>query len=414
MKIPKTIVSRIFYIGAILLPISIRLLLPNLYHHFDVHTFKDWISATEPWRNIYLTNCYCNYPIVGLFFSTGIIQLMGGSIFLFLCFLAVVDALNIFLLFKLLQRLKIRSAMLIAGGIGLLPSSWIGGALWGQIDTIGQTILLALLLLCLPLFQNKKQSFFLASAIGLLVLIALLTKQLLLFPLIALGIGIFKHLLEQDRTYLLKWLTFGALGFLVPLVLIELWLYIPEKYFFFHFEKIIDTGSDHMNFISGNGFNFWMLVYSNQDGTSLDPILLGLSPKQIGLLLEAVFIAPILVVFFRKKISVYGVLNLICLINLSFNLFFTGTHERYLYHFYPFLFLLLAYRHTYLKKVSIPIWLGATFCASIYGTFVYGAMQGMETTNWFFQSYIAHRITFFIHLPLLVILTFNYYTNIHE
>ena len=58
----------------------------------------------------------------------------------------------------------------------------------------------------------------------------------------------------------------------------------------------------------------------------------------------------------------------LALVNLSFNLFLAGTHERYLYHFYPFIIMACMGLGFFKRGFVYALLAGATF----YGAVLYG------------------------------------------
>jgi len=394
----------------ILISVLLRLRFPELYHHFDVHTFKEWIAYVDDLKSVYTTSCYCNYPALGLLFSSGIMSWLGNSVHAFLLFLAVIDAVNVVLVFLILRKIKVKGAMLWAGVIGLLPSTYVGGALWGQIDNIGQLELYLFLLLLIGQLQTPDQhlSRYKAAGMGAILSVALLTKQLLLFPVLILGFMTLMIWLGRKTKHLAA-TGMALVCFLLPILLIDKWLTLPGEYSISHFQKIFLEGSEHVNFISGNGFNIWMLFVDEMYTPSTDPWFLGLSPKLMGILIVGA-IAVFTFFAFGKYYLQNGIKQLIgnyllgySILFLAVNLFFTGTHERYLYHFYPFLImgLLLLRANKLLLYASI-------FGAVCYGLFVFGILKQYHHSQWLFSSYFAHRFIFVVQFILFVILFRHY------
>ena len=405
----------IFFI-ALIGPLLTRILYPGFYHLFDVSTFKSWSAFTTPWRNVYLTTCYCNYPIVGLLLSTGVIELLGNSITNYLMFSACIDGINVIVIYLILKRLGIEKAILWSGIIGILLSTWVGGFLWGQIDNIGQLILYSSCFCLLKLWQEKdKKNYFIHTLFGLSILAGLLTKQLLIFSLTGIGIGYLVWLLKTIplKTSFIRMIC-AASGFFIPLLLIELWVYIPTEYTFFHLEKILATGSDHMEIISGNGFNIWTILYSDQNMSSSIPLIAWLTPMHLGLFSFFTYFSFITLRLIRTQVFTFGTIILyIGLINLAMNVFFTGTHERYLYHCYPFILMGILSTLTYRKRIESPNYFGilsiTLVCATIYGMFVFGVLMKTWKEGYFYQSLIAHRITALVHLAYFIYITRFYY-----
>ena len=180
--------SRTIFLLALSVSFIFRFIYPNIFHHFDVTTFVEWGKSFDPIQDIYMTSCYCNYPVLGMILSTGILKLFDYQIFSFLIFLCFVDAINVLLLLFIIKLLKIPYAIFWAGLIGLSLSSWIGGAQWGQIDNIGQLFLFVTLIFIyffLKLgIRSKNTINIIILLIGIMISSLLLTKQLLLFPIV--------------------------------------------------------------------------------------------------------------------------------------------------------------------------------------------------------------------------------------
>jgi hypothetical protein len=74
---------------------------PNLYHLWDVPEFLRWSKVwSEGWTAIYVNCASCNYPIVGMFSTAGLISFLGladtpDPALSFRLILSVVDGLNV-------------------------------------------------------------------------------------------------------------------------------------------------------------------------------------------------------------------------------------------------------------------------------------------------------------------------------
>lgn len=404
--------SKLLFLCALSVSFVFRIIYPNIYHHFDVTTFISWGPYLNPIQNVYMTDCYCNYPIVGMLLSTGILEFFDFKIFSFLIFLCFIDAINVVLIWFLMRLLNIPYALMWSALIGLSFSSWIGGAQWGQIDNIGQFFLLLVLILCFFFLKAENQestSFNLnILVIGFLMSIAFLTKQLLLFPLVPIAIFLFFHILVRSHPRVrLTYLFSLAFSLLFPIFLIDLWLFVPDHYFFSHLERIFDTGSEHINAIAGNGFNIWLTFFSDQNSSSAEALVFGLSPKILGLVLFAlgnlwmiyqVYKSFVLNKENNKRLFAH-LLGYFAFYNLLFNVVLTGTHERYLYHFYPYIiiFLLFLYfnKKDSLKFLKLDLII-AFFGASLYGFFVFCILMK------FLDTLLFHRILMVFHLIIFL------------
>lgn len=408
--------SKLLFLCALSVSFVFRIIYPNIYHHFDVTTFVSWGPYLNPIQNVYMTDCYCNYPIVGMLLSTGILEFFDFKIFSFLIFLCLIDAINVVLIWVLMRLLNIRHALLWSALIGLSFSSWIGGAQWGQIDNIGQLFLYLILILCYFFFKTEKQeakSFNLnILVIGFFMSIAFLTKQLLIFPLVPIGLFLLIHILMRSHPSVrIPYLFSFAFSLLFPVFLLDLWLSVPEKYLFSHVERIFDTGSEHINSIAGNGFNIWLAFFSDQNASSNGFLFLGLTPKLMGLILFTLGTLWMIYQVYKSfvlnkqnyKFLFVTLLGYFAFYNLLFNVVLTGTHERYLYHFYPYLIIFLLYLYfnhqDSIKLIKLDI-LVAFFGASLYGFFVFCILMK------YLDSLLYHRILMVFHFFLLMRLIF--------
>lgn len=407
----------LFLLLVILIPVVLRFLFPLTYHGFDVGTFEKWIPSTTPFYNVYATDCYCNYPIIGLFLSTGVLKLVS-SYFLFFLYLALFESFNALLFYRLLGFFQVNNKWMYTLLFVSLPSTISGGALWGQIDHIGLTFLLILLLIIAQIYQNnclgKTTSRWHYLSIGVLFYLAIFTKQLLIFPLIPIGIAIL--LILYGRKNLKEALFQFAImlaGFLIPFLAFEAWLSYPDTYSLTHYQRILENGSDHMDIISGNGITIWQLFYHNLEHPSTEKIIAFLSPKHIGLLLTFCFSSWLFFQYIKKSFlsgTVVFQIGLLCLViavfNLTFNLFLTGTHERYLFYFYPFLiiaFLGLRNQPGLFKPYDIILF----FIGSIgYGLFVLAILKGWLKVDNMHVNTIYHKFITIGHLLIFTRLLF--------
>lgn len=387
----KTQSQWLLLLSAILLPFLIIRTFPGFYHHYDLGVFREWSKAWEmDWRSIYINCNSCNYPVLGTHLSGGLMSSIDFKditrvITRFRYYLAVVDGLNVLAIWFILTRLQIRNAPLWAGLIGLLPSSWIGSSVWGQIDGIGQFLIL-LFFAFLILFNAKPRSAsvyypFLALA-GFLLSLMLMTKQLIYFGMFGLGVILFVNIILYARSLRNIALSVLAVSFFVvaPVLVIDSILQIREPYLS-HLHYILDTGSQHGDIISSLGFNIWSLFSSDILGSSHVPLQIGgltinsVSPYSAGILLFILVNAVILSLFVRglrrqhtinsrgfNTQQLLSVLMYFAMVNITFNLTLTGTHERYLFHFFPFILIACL---GWQNRSSLAV--------SFAGAFLYGA-----------------------------------------
>jgi hypothetical protein len=198
----------------------------------------------------------------------------------------------------------------------------------------------------------------------------------------------------------------------------DLFLNVPPP-FHFHLEYVWLRGSDVTNKISGNGFNIWMVLGRPMAASSLEPFshYKGWTPQRAGYVL---FISAALVSLLwlflatlqarsifagqhmtaRRRFMVC-ILLFLALYNLEFNLFLTGTHERYLAHFYPFFIIALASLSSFGFNIPLRAFLGTVFMACLYGGFVSSIILRPPGFLFLMES---HLLVGLLHLVLFVLL----------
>ena len=409
------------------------LLMPDMYHEHDWKDMLSWAETLdEGLRGIY-SNCErCNYPIVGLLVSAGLIHVLdsAGSVdtsLLFRLAIGLVDAANVLLLFLLLRGLGIRKSALWAGIIGLLPSSWAGGALWGQIDSYSQFFLLLALLLIVRLNTAARKSqkgrrvpmYF--ALLGMTLTCLLLTKQLAVFSLLVLEAIAVVNLYFVCRS-LPKALAYSGLflGWQAALLLLSDLLVHIESPYVSHLAYLWLTRSKHMDKITGNGFNIWIFLGWEQWASSREPFYHTFTPRSTGFGLFAAWMTTLsasLLVRLKRKYSKYrsrafdketlaNILFFLALTNLCFNVFLSGTHERYLYHFYPLIVaatLGLRRHSTLFPRSMLAVLL---FGGISYGLFVFEILSAQLPMAFFILKDARFQAAF--HLFLLIYLSQTY------
>ncbi len=402
----KKLLQWLVMIAGLLIPAIIIALFPKLFHGSDVDDFWRWSQSWGMnWRNIYVDCDRCNYPFIGTLVSGGVMHWMGIDNFKYVVapfryYLAVIDALNVLAAYFIMTRLKIKNAPLWGGLIGLLPSSWMGTSAWGQIDGVGQLLIMLTFVLFIWFnlggkVNNVRYYFFIVSA-GLLISFAVLTKQLILFSLVSLGfmalVNIFLYSRKPARITLSLAILFIAL--IAPILLIDINLNLKAPYIS-HLQYVLATGSQHGDTISSFGFNIWTFLAKDPRGPSHDPINIQLGsvpvfsivPYWTGIslfLLMNAFLLFVYIKYFYKQykngFQFFSAENILlfllhlALVNLSFNLFLTGTHERYLYHFYPFI-IMACLGLGFFKRGFVYILLAG---AAFYGAVLYGYLTRLN------------------------------------
>ena len=423
---------------AILLPYIIITAFPKFFHTSDVDEFWRWSKSWNVnWRNIYVDCTRCNYPFIGTLASAGVMGLSGNdtlkhTITPFRYYLATIDTLNLIILYWILRKFQVKKAALWVGIVGLSPSSWIGTSIWGQIDGIGLTLILLTVMLFILFNLAEKPDllryYLFIFIAGLLISLSILSKQLIIFSLISVGFMIFANIFLHARKVkeFLASLLLLLFSIAAPIVLIDLNLYLKPP-FISHLQYIWVTGGKQSDMVTSFGLNIWEFFVNNGFVSSHDAINIGLNPNysitlvpyNTGIIL---FLLSIMAfsVYFLKYLStryrqglkffdreiILGFLFHLALVNLSFNLFLTGVHERYLFYFYPFMILtwlgLENCSALFKRKMLYVLFAGAIAYGSILCFYLTGAFKSFGTfAKVPFQVLTLFNLGLFVYLIIL-------------
>jgi hypothetical protein len=342
--------------------------------------------------------------------------------------LAAFDALNFILLIAIARALKIQYPVRVALMIALLPSSWAGGAVWGQIDDISQFFLLVGLYGLVRAYQNALEPGLRSAAFFLVALLSfvagLLTKQLAIFPIAALTPLLVAVLYRFRSTSKLNRLLAGASilasagVFLILDRQIDISGFLGSSYLYVW----LGGGSHHYHRITGDGFNIWVLLDRPMGSSSDIPFYsfsafgreVQFTPVATGLFFFGLYTLLASWLFYKfarrrpaspaepqTRLFLGCCILYLAMINLGFNVFLAGTNARYLYHFYPFLLLsaLVLARSTAFARSSL---IGLYIAASIvYGAHVLSCIA--PDLVWFAPESQA-RFLAAVHAALLVVL----------
>ncbi|MGK7939553.1 MAG: hypothetical protein AB4062_05260 [Crocosphaera sp.] len=459
-KYQKEISVTLIFIG-IIFPFLLLIFFDS-YHRFDVGVFQKW---AECWGDqVYLQCKYGspNYPMAGLAMTAGIINAIKSTFnitdsktlaYIFRYFLAIFDSLNFLLLVYLAKIIRLPLPIIFSLIVLMIPATWAGTAVWGQIDGVSLFFGLAS---AICIFQSwlfissdnqqnnlgKPLIFWIAGTV--LFSVYLLTKQLTIFSLPF-------FFLLSIITLIQFWTKLGYRGIIIVVIglVISAFSFSYFDSFFPVAEEFNNSsywfvwaggGSEHGKKIAGNGFNMWIFLFRNQKASSVEPFFSlniggftsSLSPYKVGIYLYCSFIAFLLftgcrsgwqflkkiIIAPRKDKLIYSIVPVLCffhgLCHLSFNVFLTGTHERYLYLGYPFL--LIAVTWFYSRKIGFS-WYSTLFCfisSFIYGSFVYSRIGTLPSILFFLTE---PKFLGIVHIFLLVVLSYhwlqvcNYYKN---
>jgi hypothetical protein len=318
------------------LPIALGLVHLRLGHTGDVAFFHRWYQAVSEGPAFYRDGPGLNYPIVGVLLVAGpsclVERALGHALSLgayTLVLKATLIAGEIALLVgasSLARALGHDRPRRLALLLYLLPSTWAGGAWFGQIDVWGTALLFAAAL-GLARYHAAPRAGALALALAGLVLAAL-TKQLTWFALPPLAAWLVHGLVRHGR----RAHQLGAL--LAPLALHvpDLVLVLPEGHRS-HLLFVLLHGSRHGELVVASGASLWSLIAPG--GTpSRAVVWLGLPSETWGWLAFALAALAVAALTWRR-FGPRGAVLAAALLELAMALLLTGVHERYLAHALP-------------------------------------------------------------------------------
>jgi hypothetical protein len=414
------------------------------YHPGDVGSFLEW--SRPPFGDVYSTSA--NYPIMGILCSAGALRALAAlfhpvdnsaHIQLLRHFLAAFEVIQFLLLGSLARSMGMRRPWLAALVVRLVPSSWVGGAVWAQIDGVTQVFLLGSLAACARAWQSTRLNRFRPAIAWLSVaclssFLSLLTKQLAVFsmPWLCLGLLICSAYVMQ------RWRWRGLVGVVVALVValvvagvIDQILFVPDG---FHGSSLLyawgDRGNvNHEGKIAGNGFNLWVLLGRDMWSSSSVPFFtwdlgartIAFRPLGTGHALFLAASALLLWLFVRAQPNWWGriprladvdlgrllttLVFAVGLQNLALCVFLSGTHERYLYHGYFFL-ILAVLRLWDARRASGATLFAVLAAGTCYGGFVYAIMSSLPDVFFIVRR---HEFQASLHLFLFFALAYVFW-----
>jgi hypothetical protein len=433
-------------LAGLVLPFLLVACVPS-YHQYDLDGFR---LRADCWgRNIYLAcQNLPNYPSLGVALGDGafhVIKSLSGTTEsrtlddLFRYYLAFFDALNFLLFVWLAKLMKFRFPLLIGLFLLIMPSTRIGGSLWGQTD--GIVLLFGLFsAICFfkswsPQHDQKKGQPLGERAVWLLLgafslALHLLTKQLAIFSLPFFALLVFIAAQRFWQAFRVKGVlcVFSALlVFGLSFHSLDGLLEVPTQFHNSSYWFVWKTGSNHADIISANGFNIWVFLGRNGWSSSHVPfatLAIGswkyaVSPYGAGIFLYLFFIAFLLVTAIKSIVRILKMTDYICpsdkqegyllallcffygLSQLGFNVLLCGTHERYLYLGYPLLLIAVLWFYTRQMLFSRGSLLLCFFAALIYGGFVLSVLTPLPPA---LSLLGQHEFLAFLHLFLLLFL----------
>lgn len=339
MEAPKDLPRAAFVLLACALPIALFAIHRDLGHRGDLEFFHDWYLAFRASPAFYRHGPGINYPIAGVLLVCGPAWLLehaiGGPlgartfVLVFKSTLVLGEIAFVLASAWLARTLGQARPRALAIALYLVPSSWAGGAWFGQIDVFGT----ALLLVCAAaLIRHRRDPRPRWIALGLSALtLAILVKQLTLFAVPGLAL-LAAMAIRRHRASL-------ALTAVVPIGLVaaDPFLVLPDG-FHSHLAFVLLHGSSHGELAVASGASVWALFV--RGGTLADDVrLLGVSSQVWGWALFAIALGLAL----RRTIVLHAsdrsLVALAGLGELAMATLLTGVHERYLTHAIPLLIL---------------------------------------------------------------------------
>lgn len=402
-----------FVLAAAGLPWLLLCLHHGLGHQGDMRFFHAWFRAVQESNAFYRDGPGVNYPVLGVLavsLPAWLVEAVSGRTLEFAGYRLVLKTILVLAecglvlsLGGLARELGARRPRLLALGVYLLPSTWAGGAWFGQIDVLG-TWMLVIAARGFVRFAAVPHTRFLATGLtGLHA--AVLTKQLTLFsvPGLALlaGLGVARagRSLSTGRTA----------GLVLAAVLSCAVWFLPDPFlelgrgWWSHLGYVLfGGGSAHGNVLSGNGANIWGWLCADPDASALQTVWLGLSARAWGWLLFALVEAGLLawLVRTRQRDPAVRLVLFVGLTNLAMAVLLTGVHERYLVHGAPFLVTGLVlhawHRGRWGRRLAITGWVVTGWS----GLFVLSSIH-WESFGGVLAPFRSHAVTGALELGLL-------------
>lgn len=323
------------------LPLALLALHRDLGQHGDIGFFHEWSRAFAESAAFYRDGPGINYPIAGVLIVSGpawLLERLSGR---------ELDVASYRLVLKATLALGEVAFLLAAAALGralsvgrpralalllyLLPTSWAGGAYFGQIDPFGSALLCASAAALIAYRERGRRG---ALALGLAALVgAMLVKQLTFFavPGLALlaALGLARH---RDRIAI-------ALALASPLSLFaaDPFLTLPGG-FRSHLAFVLLRGSSHGELAVASGASVWS--FFARGGTPASEVRLLDVPSDVwGWALFALAMGIALRQLSRAGLSSRALVALAGVSSLAMATLLTGVHERYLVHAAPLLLL---------------------------------------------------------------------------
>lgn len=326
----------------IILGLAFRLLIAPISGYPDMHIFVEWAEAIA---DLGLIGGYqattTNYPPISigilvlshrLFLLVSPTMPFESPVGLVLVKLPsiIADGAVIFLCQYLVEKFNLprRAANPLLISLAWNPAMIFMSAWWAQYDSIYVALLFAAMVAALddrPLW------------VGALLGIALMTKQQALFFIPVIGLALLaRRITSTDLRPAARAVALTAAAFVVP-VLLSLAPFIVAGELKFFFDRMIWLVASE-NFLTINALNLWFLIGGPNANwvheapmllSDAQPVLLGLTYRQVGLLLLSSWLLITLIFAWRSRHTPAIWMLAAGLTALGIFMFPTQTRERY-------------------------------------------------------------------------------------
>lgn len=351
---PKNLSKIIVIFFVFLLALGLRLyLLPKPGFTSDIRLFLYWGQRieNEGLASVYNKNSYSqgvDYPFLIPLATSYLTRVTGDSPpseqdLLFKIIPTLAELILVSVCAYLIMRSKIKYKWPLVILVIIQPALALVTSGWGQVDSI-----LSLLILLAFLLIDKNN--FLATFV---IFLSLLVK-----PQAIPAVLIFFLFLVSKR----KWLE------LVKQVLFFIFLFsvLIIVFKFFAGANLLDPyikSVGRYENLSLNAFNFWWAIFGRNAWEITDSIQSGITYRQEGFLLLAVFFIPVLTYLMGRKRSFEEAILALSYTYLIFFIFPTEIHERYLYPAVVF----FSIASLLDKKIFLSyLFLSATFLVNVF------------------------------------------------
>jgi Gpi18-like mannosyltransferase len=216
------------------------------------------------------------------------------------------------------------------------PIVWYNSSVWGQTDSL---VNLLGFLSVFAILRKKLQ-----WGVFWFTLSVLFKGSLTYFAPILFFVALFQQYPIKD------WLI-AAFYSIVPIVLVSLWFHPTSDllvWLFTLYTKVFIPGE--IGYLTANAFNVWWLIDS---GKTYDSVLYFGIPARVWGFVVPVFVILWQIYELRKGITDKKIFFALAITACTIFLFMTRIHERYLYPFFPYATLLLAYDKRFLIPYAI-------------------------------------------------------------